>query len=71
MADKNAKSKGNTARRAGHRNNGLPAGITRAGSTNRLSGATSMLALSTSLYEMARREKLLRRWGVRPNLVAE
>ena len=69
MGKQLAKSKGNTARRANQRNNGLPHGLVRVKGSNHNTlpegAALNMLVNAGSLHAFERSRRLLRRWGVR------
>jgi len=69
-----AQSKGNTARRAMQRNQGLPAGIRRKGNFSTMPDMEGFLTGAKSLLDLNRRMKLLRRWkcsfGNMPDLTA-
>jgi len=64
MGKQIAKSKGNFARRAMQRNQGLPGGIKRKGAFNMLPNMDNFLIGANTLHELQRRTKLLRRWKV-------
>jgi hypothetical protein len=64
MGKQIAKSKGNFARRAMQRNQGLPGGIKRTGKFNVLPNMDEFLNGATTLHELERKIKLLRRWKV-------
>ena len=71
MGKQVAKSKGNFARRAMQRNQGLPGGIKRKGAFNVLTNMDNFLLKAGSIHEMNRRAKLLRRWKVSFGLMPE
>jgi len=56
------KSKGNTNRRVTHRNNGKPHGVKGFGPEVAANLFLCRVRLDTSLAEMVRQEKLIRRW---------
>lgn len=63
MADKAyLKSKGNTGRRANHRNNGKPSGIKGHGILVQAALSEQLLGNNPSLTHMIRVDKLIRRW---------
>jgi hypothetical protein len=70
-----AQSKGNTARKAMQRNQGLPAGIKRKGQFSSMSNMDEFLAGAKNTLDLNRRIKLLRRWkcsfGMMPDLTAK
>jgi hypothetical protein len=69
-----AKSKGNFARKAMQRNQGLPGGVKRNGAFNVLTNMDDFLAKAKTINELERRLKLLRRWkcsfGIMPEFAA-
>jgi hypothetical protein len=62
---KQPKAKGFVGQKSARRNNGIPGCVRRLGSSLMVNSSFGMISGAGSLFEMARRAKMLRRWGVK------